>query len=498
MLALFLLGCEPIAPWPESDDGSFESERIVVSPATFDFGEVSVTRQGDSRRELTITNLGTDVVTVTGHDEPVGDADVFRIEALPILTLQVGESLVVEAVFAPGTERSGSAHVRFDPGGEAIHLVGVGHAPVIRAEAPVIPATVLGCAGAAGVTVVNDGSEALTLDAAIEGEDFALTGWPPELLPGEQGQVEFAFRPASGGQRGGVLTLSSNDPMKPVAAVSLSALAYEGASVHESFRYAPTGTTDVIFAVEGGAFGGDPRLAAASSAYAERLHQSVVDVQVTSLASGAECPSERPYFSEVGDSVLRLQAIVGHGFDAAGGRWDDDLLGLIQAAIAESAAGSCLEGWRREGAALDVVLVALTAPATDVVAQAEALAAALPDGVPLRISALVPTSGSCGGGPSAYGGLASSYAGALGDVCEESWVTAFEGFADFPPSVEEMRYPLVEVPVPGSVAVEADHAPLTGWWWDEATNEVVVPVEAAPVFGAELDVAYVSAVSCEG
>jgi hypothetical protein len=497
VLAFFLLGCEPITPWPEASPDDFEGERIAVSPALIDFGEVSATLQGELRRELSITNLGGEEVTVTGHDEPIGDADVFRLEASPILTLAAGETRVVEVVFTPGTERSASAHLRFQPGEEAVRLLGEGRAPVLETEAASVPATVVGCTGTALVPVRNAGSEPLELSATVSGEDYAVVGWPPELLAGQAGVVELSFSPGADGQRGGQLTLTSNDPLRPVEVVTLEALAYEGASVRESFRYAPTRTTDVLYAVQGGVFAGDPRVEAAAEAYALRLHDSAVDVQVASVASGAACPDARPYYSEPGDSALRLATILGQGFEEPAGRWDDDLLGLVEAALAEAEPGGCLDGWRRDGAALDLVLVGLTPPATDVLAQADALASALPDGVPLRISVLAPLGGECGDA-GAYADLPSRFGGVGGEVCQESWVAGFEGFADFPAAAVEMRYPLAEAPVAGSLEVEADGVPLEGWSWDEATNSVVVPVVAAPTFGAGLDIRYVSAVSCEG
>ncbi len=497
MLPVLLLACEPIAPWPSAEEGAFESERIMVTPARIDFGDVSATLQGERRSAIKIVNLGDDVVTVTGHDEPIGDADLFWIDALPILTLGVGESVDVDVVFAPGTERAGLAHVRFDPGSEAVELLGQGHAPVLREGALDVAATVLGCTGMGAVSLENVGTEVLSLSASITGDDFALVGWPPELMPGEVGSVDVAFAPLGGGQRGGVLTLETNDPLRPQVAVTLEALAYEGARVSESFRYAPTVPTDVLFVVEGGAFGGDARLDAVAT-YAERVHDSYGSVQVTSVSSGDACPAERPYYSEVGDSALRVEAIVGHGFDGPAGRWDDDLVGLVDEVLYEAGAGGCLDGWRRADAALDVVIVAHSSPAASVVDRAAALAAALPDGTRLRVSVLVPESSACGDGVGEYSELPALYGGILGDVCAESWVLPFERFADFPLSPSEVRFPLAEVPVPGTVVVEADHAPLGGWWLDEGTNSVVVPVEAGAAFGAEVDVEYVSAVSCDG
>jgi hypothetical protein len=90
------------------------------------------------------------------------------------------------------------------------------------------------------------------------------------------------------------------------------------------------------------------------------------------------------------------------------------------------------------------------------------------------------------------------YGGALGDACDTSWVSAFERLADFPPSDDEVRYPLAEEPVRGTVEVDVDGVAFTGWSWNADGNEVVVPPETAPPLGSTLTVTYVSAVACAG
>ncbi len=497
-LLLALTACHPLAPWPVDDGGAPLDQRITVSPGTVDFGSVSVNEQGEAIRILKVYNLGEDTVTVTGQDEPIGDDGVFRVDAGPVLSLEPGEERELTVTFIPETEGDSLARLRFDPGSEVVELRGSGTAPVLQVRDVEIPATVLGCSGVGQVTVANTGSEPLSLDAGMSGEGFSATGWPPEVPVGEEAQIDVTFTPGGGGEWSGVLTLTTNDPMQPEVAVQVDALGYEGEGVRERFVYAPAAPTDTLVVVEGNSFAADPRLDEALSAYAARVHDAWLDVQLTSLGSGSACPADVPAWTTADASELAIANVLKHGFEARGGAWDTDLVGLVERALFETEPGGCLDGLRRAGASLDVVLVAADPPTEDAVAAFAAVASALPDGTPVRVSALVPRSGECGDTDTSYATLASTWSGVVGDLCATSWTAAFEAFAALPVIHAEARFPLAEVPVPSSIEVSADGAPFTGWSWDAAENTIVVPAEDAPTVGAELTVDYVSAVSCGG
>ena len=90
MLLLFALACQRIGPWPVEEDSPLAAERIAVTPLDLDFGAVSVNLQGSATLPITVYNLGEASVTLTGHDEPIGDNE-FRVDALPVLTIPAGE-----------------------------------------------------------------------------------------------------------------------------------------------------------------------------------------------------------------------------------------------------------------------------------------------------------------------------------------------------------------------------------------------------------------------
>ena len=493
MLLLFALACQRIGPWPVEEDSPLAAERIAVTPLDLDFGAVSVNLQGSATLPITVYNLGEASVTLTGHDEPIGDNE-FRVDALPVLTIPAGESETLEVTFLPRTDSSSLARLRFQPGNEVVNLTGLGHAPAIQVGDISIPATVLGCEGHATVDVSNTGSESLYLDASVTGDDFVVTGWPPDVAPGETIEVEVRFTPGGGGPRGGFLTLASNDPLNPAVAVELSGLGYEGERVAEAFVYAPSDPTDVIFVVQGGCFSGDLRVDAAVEAYVGRAHAAWNDIHLAAISSASPCPSGPPEWTERGDSVLRMEHVLSEAFSWHSGPWDQNLVGLLGTSFVEMEAGGCLDGFRRPDTSLDVVFIASDPPTDDALDAWAALGIA--DGLPARVSALVPRTAECGDPATSYAELAAAHGGAVGDLCAPDWSGPFESFAALPSVSAEGRYPLEVLPVPATLALTADGVEFTEWRYDDVTNEIVMDGELRPAIDARIEVEYVSAVSC--
>ncbi len=496
---LLLLACAPLRDWPVVDgDGVVPEERVSVTPSTLDFGDVSVNSLGSITLSITVSNLGSTEVTVTNHDEPVG-SEGFVVEAEPLLTLAAGASVELAVRYAPTTEEQSSALLRVNPGGDVVRLAGSGHAPVAEVGAATVEPTVLGCTGVGEVAVANTGTETLDLsDASVDGSDFTVTGWEANVAPGDFTLVELAFTPGGGGNRGGTLTLSTNDPLRPAVAVSLEGLGYEGERVTEQFEYRPTQPTDIMFLVEPGTFGGDPRLAPALDAYVAALTATNVDFQVTALSTQSPCPSDDPAFATASSTHLGALRVLDRAFDDADGSYDGDLLDLALAAMAQTLDGGCLENFRRAHANLDVVLVADTSPSRDPELQAESLADLLTDPAGLRLSALVPRGGDeCPAAAEAYASLAQAYGGVVGDTCDDDWVDVFEGFAQLPAIEAAVVFALAEAPVVDTLDVTVDGAPFTSWTYDAGTNSVTFVAQTAPSLGAAVEITYVLAVACD-
>ncbi|MBM4391732.1 MAG: choice-of-anchor D domain-containing protein [Deltaproteobacteria bacterium] len=497
-MLLVFAACAPLRDWPVEDDpvGTPES-RVAVTPLGLDFGQVSVNNIGESTLSFIVQNLGDDAVTVSGHDEPIGD-EGFEVLAEPFFSLGVGEAAEVHVRFAPATESTAYAQLRVDPGGELVELSGAGLAPVLALEAVDVPSTVVGCSGVATVTLRNEGSETLSIEEiSLVGSDYLVTGWNADVAPGDTELVELSFTPGGGGDRGAVLTVSSNDPLWPEFAVTLEGLGYEGERVEEGFAYRPTQPTDAIFVLEPGATDGDARLAPGLEAYVDTLSATNVDFQLTALGTAGACPVDEPAYATTSDTDLGTLRVLDRAFDDAAGAWDGDLLGLALAAMEETLDGGCLDGFRRAGADLDLVIVAERTPTRDVELAAADLAALVDDPGALRVSALVPRGGACAASAEAYAELAQAYGGAVGDLCDADWTDVFEAFATLPAIEAAVTYALAEWPVPETIEVRVDGANYTGWSYDERANSLVFVTESAPSLGAQVTITYLSAVSCE-
>lgn len=498
-LVALLAGCSPIGPW--SDEGAGDPDaggaRVVASPGALDFGAVSVNAEGEARLALRLYNLGDTDETVTGHDEPRGEGAAFSIAAAPMLELAPGASVELEVVFAPGTDADYVAELLIDPSEELVRLTGRGTAPVLETGAPDLPPVVLGCAGEGEVPVANAGSEPLVFASAdVSSAEFEVVDFPDTLEPGESGTVVVRFAPAGGGPRGTTLSLRTDDPARPEAGVSLSALGYEGERVTESFRYAPTDPTDILFVVDtgGGMTTQVQKAEAVIPDFVDALRDDNLDYQLVGLSGAGPCPGPLGWASR-SDTSLVGERVLEWAFAGESGPWDADLLGLAVASLAETGAGGCLDGFRRDDADLHVVLVT----DTDSQGDADAAVAALEDEVGdagLRISALVPVA-DCGGRPDDYVRVAETHGGTVEDLCAPDWTEAFMAFASQPAGENAVRYALAETPVLATLEVLVEGATWTDWSYDGERNEVVFDGGQTPALGAEVVVEYVSAVACQ-
>lgn len=500
LLAILLLpACEPLGPWtlPDSGDSDPEGARVVVSPALLDFGTVSVNGQGTQTATLTLYNLGEVSETVTGHDEPLG-CDDFTVAAEPVLDLEGGAELDLTVTYRPETDGDCTAELLVAPAGEVVRLVGVATAPVLVAEEPSFEPVVLGCTGGGQVRLTNAGSEPLVVESAwVASEEFAVGTLPGTLAPGTTGVLEVSFTPAGGGNRGTTLLVRSDDPAHPETSVLLTGLGYEGERVTESFRYRPSNPTDVLFVVDTeGVFAARISQADdAAGAYVDALRDTNVDYQLAALSGDAACPSSTPYATR-SDTSLAAERVLEHGFHDASGAWDEDLLGLALAALDETGVGGCLEGFRREEADLQLVVVTDGPSDADVAAQADAVEALFAEDVDLLVSGLLPLS-DCGVPAEDYAAVAETRGGVVEDLCAADWTDAFLAFASLPETEDAVRYVLAEAPVASTIAVRVEGATWSAWSWDTAGQAVVFDADTRPALGAEVEVEYVSAVACQ-
>lgn len=484
-----LAGCAPLGPWAGDSGAGGDEVRVEVSPALLDFGVVPVLTEGERALSFEILNLGEEEVQVTGHDEPLGDP-VFVVDAPPVLTVAAGGSVTVGARFLPPGEGAWRADLLVRPSGEVLRLEGQGAAPLIRLGEAALPATVVGCTGEGSVRVHNDGRAALTL-ASVEveaagGAEFEAVGWPEQIGPGEAGEIAVSFRPSGSGDRGAILRVGSDDPLQPLVGAAVSGLGYEGERVEESWRFWPANPTDVLILTD--AYG-DSRAGDAAAAYVDRLREQDVDYQIAALSGAGAC-LWHPASADRADTALQAEAVIGRAFGGPGGAWDGALAGLAPEVEAAAAPGGCLEGFLRDGAGLEVLIVS-GGPAAVTETEADALLRLAPGA---RVSALLPQG--CGDA-SAYAGLVARTGGVEEDFCQEDWAGVFAGLAEIPVTDHSVSYPLAQAPVVETVEVEVEGVGWSGWSYDAGGNAIRLDGEPPPL-GAEVVIRYVAAVSCGG
>lgn len=487
-----LAACHPLGSLPPVDSGGPTPQaRVVAEPAALDFGEVDA--GSTACTSFTLRNEGSEAAYVAGEYDPVGTPG-FSARAPEASTLAPGASTDVQVCFTPVDDALASAQIAVISADMEVLLSGLGRAPVAQPGDALVEPVVLGCAGRGSVPVTNTGSRALELQAVTAtAPEVQVDAWPVALAPGERGEVTFTFTPDFGGTLDAALVLTTNEPDGGVS-VPLSLLGYEGEQVEQSFYFTPSDPTDVVFVVDADAVASVAgSIGDAAAAYVDALRAQNVDFQLTAVSGGSPCPAA-PAYATRADTALRASSVLSRAFAGAAGVWDDDLLGLAAQVVDAAVPDACLAGFRRPDADLDVVVVALGPSGADVDAEVAALREGAPAG--LRVSALVPTSGSCGTRADDYLLAAASTDGETQDICRADWTAAFEAFARVPAGAGQVRFPLAEVPVPSTISVEVGGVAQSGWTYSEDDHALVFAADAVAI-GAEVRIRYVSAVACE-
>lgn len=498
---VLLAGCGHLGEWPQAEAVSVVSHtsRLVVSPGTLDFGDVSVNQDISGEQSFTVTNLGDEPVTLTGQDEPVGDPQ-FVVDAAPVMVIAPGETIGIGVTFTPSTEANARADLFILPTGESIELVGHGTAPVAMVATPILPASVVGCTGEVSVPVTNAGSEDLLLLAHSESDEYRLVSAPQRIAPGATENVVLDFLPEAVGQRAGVVTLLTNDPTQPELSVNLSASGVEGNTTGDFFSYAPGNATDFLFVVENDGETADDlaRGVGSVAAFVSALRNVNVDFHVGVLTGASACPITDPLYATTWDTAETVTGVMLSGLAGGSGLWDQDLFGLAIASLAHVTQQTCFDDFRREDAELHVVAIADGDSTADVALEVGRLQGIVGDPSRLRVSTIVPGSGDCGVVSADYSDAAAASGGVNVDACDPDWSAGLQRIAASSERAAGVRFALNDVPMVDTLDVRIDGVSWGEWTYDPDANEIVVAGDTRPELGAEVEVRYVSVGVCGG
>jgi hypothetical protein len=214
-------------------DGTGIQTELTLTPTSQAFGNRDIDDGATSSMTSTITNTGTESVTLTGIN-PTGDAGEFvrqtgAGECTSTQTLTNGQSCTLTYTFDPNTVGGKSATVTATSNAAPVALTLTGSG--IQTQLSRSPATLAfggqdvdsGASAAKTSTVTNSGTEPVSISSVSPGgtdsAEFALlTGQPNDcssstvLTAGQTCDVRVQFNPSTKGDKTANVTVSSNAP----------------------------------------------------------------------------------------------------------------------------------------------------------------------------------------------------------------------------------------------------------------------------------------------
>lgn len=516
ILAL-LVGCAQ-SPGPEDPLGTFETPsdgRIVVDPATLDFGDVAVGSSG--ALAVSVTNAGEEVLALEAI-EVEGDPHPWSVAPPPDGLLDPGASTTFTVTFAP--QDNGAASTRLavhsdDAVSPVVYVDAVGNGVAgrlaVSASAADLGQVQIGCQARSTVTVLNDGDAALVVSAIDLGGtslEFALdhaTPLPWTLAPGASASVDLVYSPVDETPDEATVRVESTSLAVEAAEVSVRGEGRAWADGQDRLSQAGSQTLDVVFtsvAYDGHAIDGD-QLLAQLTRLGEELDEARRSFRLGLLDESACVNADPPYVDETLTPGERDEALA----DMVAGWESDYALPTFQKvldAVAPEATGpgGCNEGLVRDDAMLMVIVATmwddytLSMSAEDF---GEALAAIPPIPEMTRLELIGPdgSTGACASPPpTRWYDAAEDLGGGVWSFCAADWSDHFEGMiANLPEEVD--RVVLSQSPVEATLEVWVDESRWEdGWYYVPAENAVRFEFDSVPPAGSFTEVRYAVAGAC--
>lgn len=492
LLSALAIGCSEYDVGNGADPSGTGAPDIAADPTSVAFGASSA----PVARSVRVLNLGTAELEVSGvRVEPSG---AFSVPD-PSVTFRLasGGSTTQDVLWTPASDLDVAALVLSsnDPDTPELEVPlsgeGLFGELTIEPDPLLFDAITLSCSLTAPVTLLNSGDGPLTVhDASVTGTSFALAdvAFSFDLAPHETVAVDVSFVPVTGDATfTGALAADSTDRR----GVRTSVL--EGASiarVHhtDTFEQADGLRIDMSFFVDtSGSMTDDAaNLAANFDAFLVALLDGGTDFQIIVVTDDDGCHNQSIITSTTSDPEGEFTAAV----DGQGGSYYEAGLIVTVRALAQTAPGTCNEGFLRLGVPTITVMVSdepeqSPDPWDSYVSAMRTFA---PDVV---INGIVgqPTS-TCGAADgTGYHEAIAATGGVDFDICDVDWgerVHDILGTAG-PPS----SFPLSATPDPLTLAVDVDGVPIVvGWTYDVGTNSIVFDANSVPANGTTIAIDY--------
>jgi hypothetical protein len=498
---------------------------IVVEPTSIDFGSLRVLEAETASAVVTVTNEG-DLDLELRDVRLVESAGTgFTLGPPSSIVLPPGAQAEIFVVFAPGqhTEADGQVQIGSNDPDQpivAVPLRGVGVAPAIALDPSVFDfgAVEAGCDVVQEIEIRNVGDDTLAVnDLQFTPSSSELSFGSVEafaLEPQEFRVVAVTYRPTDAVDDTALLAVASNDPVQPRAlATQVATLAaYEDQT--DLFEQPFQPESDILFVVDNSNSMSpfQDALAANGEGFLRELGDLGADWQVGVIT--VDDPSLRGAVltPATPDAPQAFADQVQAGTDALTDEYQ------LYRAWQTLSPGGAYANFMRSTAALSIVVVSderaqdpsvnpLDKMSDDQIGDYVELFQSLKEDDSLvRIDVVgSPVPSGCIPAKEPGWGLDTAAAlteGVFLEICEEDWGP---GLADIAArAVPDLRsFHLSEVPLPETIEVEADEAPVDAWdgevwWYDEATNAVVFDAAYVPEGGTEVVIRYTVRGACEG
>jgi len=518
LLGLLLLSCSDyeISKIPEDPEPD-----IDVAPLAIDYGTIFSGHDVGSE-DITITNVGTDVLDIDAIGLMVGDT-TFSVQTGYDTKLDPGESTEVTVEYTPVTYSANIDKIRIysnDPDEPFvdIELAGVGDAPVIdiTPEFYSFPGIYVGCNDYVTVTISNLGSIDLEINDiehfASLPADFELYDYEPYygmlpivVAPGDSVVLEVLYEPSDGFDDSGFIQVHSNDPLTPIAYSDQVGDGDYEKWVTDEFDQDDTVDVDILFVIDNSGSMGSNQTNFKSnfSSFMSVFSAAGVDYRIAFITTDQEefvlgkivTPADS-------DPVAEVNTIV----DNIGTRGSATEKGLYYSYLSTTAGEPAGPGGEffRSDAKLVIIYVSDEPDhsssssgmvESDYVSHFRSLKATTNLVIAHAVAGDYPSGCTSNGGAQfgdGYYGVVNSLGGSFLSICASDWGVAMDTLAR--ESVMQSSFVLTEHAVDGTIEVMVDGTISSDWYFDVATNSVVF--STTPPSGSKISVTY-AVWSCE-
>jgi hypothetical protein len=489
-LVLLLAACRSEIGLQRSGGDDEPKHAIEVWPPVLDLGERDKGASASGR--VKVRNIGEVDLRVRGLDLSGSAAwGLLDPPELPT-TVAPGGTLDVRVRFAPEApyRRIAELVVKSDApaGREVVELVGRGTPPSTVVEGVDLGEHAVACGPVVGlVRVSNAGGHDLKLyEPRLSGDEQVVLGetdWPRTVVPGGQITVPVVYTPDRAGTAGAWLEFRTNDlPAVWFGGEVMASGVWASPYRVESFAVTER-AVDILLAVDRSGSMRDDNAAVHMAArnLVGALPELSPDFHLGVVTGVSTCFNDTLFTPESEDLEDRvIEAMQGPGSPRT-----EALLGLARDAVLSD----CNVGFLRAGSPLQLVVISDEPEQSDsgwgpLVEQIRLM---LADPDDLHVSGVVDADDLCGEGAEGYLEAAAATDGVIADICApELIVTVLDLLVPAQTGVD--LFPLVEVPLPDTVAVFVNGERTEDWEWDVTRS--AVRLGSTPDAGSEVTIEY--------